>query len=299
MENLRVRRAGFAYRRSYEVFLERYKPLSKKTWPHWDGPAREGVKHILDDCGVVSQDYQFGKTKIFIREPKKVMEVEGRYMRERHALATKIQAKFKAHMGRKAFLEQKAAVNLIARQWRKVAAMRYAERLKAALVVIKNFIIGWRHRHEPLNDKNRKFIQYVKVSWLLQLRACLPRNVLDHSWIQSTPSYLEETSVLLRKLQLRMMVRKYVRGMSRARKTEMDEKLVASQMFRDKKTNYPHSIPQWFQSERLSEGPLAEHRVKSVVDKLLESTPGSRVKYITDGEFICESLNLCHHLACS
>jgi myosin-1 len=179
------------------------------------------------------------------------MEVEGKYTAERHTLATKIQARFKAHMGRKNFLLIKRSVDLIARQWRKVAAKRYAERLKGALVVIKDFIIGWKHRNEPLNNKNAKFIQYVRVSWLLQLRTCLPRNVLDQSWIAATPSYLQETSSLMRKLHLRaVLVRHYVRSMSLKRKEEMDEKLVASQMFRDKKVSQsswlyppPHPIP--------------------------------------------------------
>ena len=33
MENLRVRRAGFAYRRTLPYFVERYKSLCPKTWP--------------------------------------------------------------------------------------------------------------------------------------------------------------------------------------------------------------------------------------------------------------------------
>jgi len=33
MENLRVRRAGYCNRQLYEIFLERYKMLCKKTWP--------------------------------------------------------------------------------------------------------------------------------------------------------------------------------------------------------------------------------------------------------------------------
>jgi len=37
MENLRVRRAGFCYRRPFAVFLERYKSLCPKTWPIWKG----------------------------------------------------------------------------------------------------------------------------------------------------------------------------------------------------------------------------------------------------------------------
>lgn len=46
MENLRVRRAGFAYRRNYEIFLERYKSLSAKTWPSFSGSAKEGVRWV-------------------------------------------------------------------------------------------------------------------------------------------------------------------------------------------------------------------------------------------------------------
>lgn len=40
MENVRVRRAGYAFRQPYESCLERYKMLCKKTWPQWRGPTR-------------------------------------------------------------------------------------------------------------------------------------------------------------------------------------------------------------------------------------------------------------------
>lgn len=40
LENVRVRRAGYAFRQAYEPCLERYKMLCKQTWPHWRGPAR-------------------------------------------------------------------------------------------------------------------------------------------------------------------------------------------------------------------------------------------------------------------
>ncbi|EHB07973.1 Myosin-Ib [Heterocephalus glaber] len=40
LENVRVRRAGYAFRQAYEPCLERYKMLCKQTWPHWKGPAR-------------------------------------------------------------------------------------------------------------------------------------------------------------------------------------------------------------------------------------------------------------------
>ena len=43
MENLRVRRAGFCYRRPFAVFLGRYKSLCPKTWPVWRGQCNGNV----------------------------------------------------------------------------------------------------------------------------------------------------------------------------------------------------------------------------------------------------------------
>jgi len=47
VENVRVRRAGFAYRQEYEKALTRYKMLCPKTWPAWKGRPKDGVKEIL------------------------------------------------------------------------------------------------------------------------------------------------------------------------------------------------------------------------------------------------------------
>lgn len=40
LENVRVRRAGYAYRQRYGPFLERYRLLSRSTWPRWNGEDR-------------------------------------------------------------------------------------------------------------------------------------------------------------------------------------------------------------------------------------------------------------------
>lgn len=40
LENIRVRRAGYAHRQAYKPFLERYRLLSRSTWPHWNGGDR-------------------------------------------------------------------------------------------------------------------------------------------------------------------------------------------------------------------------------------------------------------------
>lgn len=61
MENLRVRRAGFAYRKKYEDFLKRYKCLCPDTWPTYSGNAKEGVMLLIQHLNYKQQEYAIGK----------------------------------------------------------------------------------------------------------------------------------------------------------------------------------------------------------------------------------------------
>ncbi|EPQ09855.1 Myosin-Ih [Myotis brandtii] len=71
MEHLRVRRAGFAYRRKYEHFLQRYKSLCPDTWPHWRGPPAEGVERLIKYIGYKPEEYKLGRfIKGFIHRDK-------------------------------------------------------------------------------------------------------------------------------------------------------------------------------------------------------------------------------------
>lgn len=74
MENVRVKRAGYAFRQVYFQFLYRYKMLAGPTWPRWGGKPQEGVKILLEVQGVPQDEYAFGKTKLFIRNPKTVSQ---------------------------------------------------------------------------------------------------------------------------------------------------------------------------------------------------------------------------------
>lgn len=75
MENVRVKRAGYAFRQVYFQFLYRYKMLAGPTWPRWGGKPQEGVKILLEVQGVPQDEYAFGKTKLFIRNPKTVSQL--------------------------------------------------------------------------------------------------------------------------------------------------------------------------------------------------------------------------------
>lgn len=61
MENLRVRRAGFAYRKLYAQFLDRYKSLCPETWPHYRGSAKEGVQVLVYYLRYEPDEYRMGK----------------------------------------------------------------------------------------------------------------------------------------------------------------------------------------------------------------------------------------------
>uniref|UniRef100_T1JD45 Myosin motor domain-containing protein n=1 Tax=Strigamia maritima TaxID=126957 RepID=T1JD45_STRMM len=67
LENIRVRRAGFAYRQTYDRFLRRYKMISKYTWPNFcGGTDKDGVRILIEQQNF-SDDVVYGNTKIFIR----------------------------------------------------------------------------------------------------------------------------------------------------------------------------------------------------------------------------------------
>ncbi|ORX94706.1 myosin 1 [Basidiobolus meristosporus CBS 931.73] len=101
-ENIRVRRAGFAYRQTFEKFVERFYLLSGKTSYAgeyiWQGDAKTGTERILRDTGIVPEEWQLGVTKAFIRHPETLWALE--HLRERywHNMAIRIQRAFRNYL---------------------------------------------------------------------------------------------------------------------------------------------------------------------------------------------------------
>ncbi|KAK3748937.1 hypothetical protein QZH41_001566 [Actinostola sp. cb2023] len=73
-ENIRVRRAGFAYRRPFNKFLQRYAILTTETWPKWQGEVRQGITHLMNAVNMERDQWQLGKTKVFIKAPESDQE---------------------------------------------------------------------------------------------------------------------------------------------------------------------------------------------------------------------------------
>jgi myosin-1 len=106
LENVRVRRAGFAFRMSYDRFLRQYKMIATSTWPLWSNDAKTGCQTILDELKFeANKDYQMGVTKVFLRNPQSVYQMEELRERRLHELATLIQKVYRSWKVRKFFLE--------------------------------------------------------------------------------------------------------------------------------------------------------------------------------------------------
>ncbi|UYV60905.1 MYO1D [Cordylochernes scorpioides] len=75
VENVQVRRAGFAYRETYSRFLRRYKMTSKYTWPNFVGAERVGCQVVVESHQL-ERDVEYGHTKIFVRSPRTIGQLE-------------------------------------------------------------------------------------------------------------------------------------------------------------------------------------------------------------------------------
>lgn len=62
-------------RRVFSVLLPRYAILTKATWPSWKGEEKQGVLHLLNSVNMDSDQYQLGRTKIFIKAPESVSTI--------------------------------------------------------------------------------------------------------------------------------------------------------------------------------------------------------------------------------
>ncbi|KAK0134622.1 Unconventional myosin-Ih [Merluccius polli] len=256
MEHLRVRRAGFAYRRKYEIFLERYKPLCPDTWPKWKGTPSEGVLCLIKHLGYKPDEYKMGRTKIFIRHPKTLFATEDAFEVCKHELATRIQAKYKGYRAKGDYLKQREAAIKIENCWRGLMARKEREKRTWAVKVIKRFIKGFMMRNQPACSDNTEYLAFVRHNYLTRLKDNLPKNVLDKNSWPTAPPIMQEASKLLQKLYIYHMVQKYVRGITTQRKTQLQFKALTSSIFKGKKENYPFSVCRPFLDTRISEGDI-------------------------------------------
>ncbi|OXA64664.1 Unconventional myosin-Ie [Folsomia candida] len=148
-ENVRVRRAGFAYRRVFQKFLQRYAILCNETWPAWRGQPQEGIERIMAASYIERDQYQLGKTKIFIKAPESLFQLEELRERKFDGYARIIQRAFHKYFDkrqRQRQQEQASAIVFGKKQRRKYSINR----------VFVGDYIGLDHRPELLSLVGRR-----------------------------------------------------------------------------------------------------------------------------------------------
>ncbi|CAJ0940981.1 unnamed protein product [Ranitomeya imitator] len=167
MEHLRVRRAGFAYRRKYETFLQRYKSLCPETWPNWAGSAREGVERLVKHIGYQSNEYKLGRTKLFIRFPRTLFSTVDAFELRKHQLAC----------------------------YHDFAVLAGSSGMQSGTSAPHQTGISMERSDGPQgcqeagmgctsNTENKEFVCMMNYNYLVRLKDHVPKNVLDKTWLQ-------------------------------------------------------------------------------------------------------------------
>eukprot|EP00038_Savillea_parva_P008188 m.175302 g.175302 ORF g.175302 m.175302 type:complete len:1110 (+) comp13968_c0_seq1:47-3376(+) len=255
MENLRVARAGYCYRRPFANFLQRFKSLCPDTWPSWKGDPKDGVRRLTDHLKLPAGECMIGRTKVFIRNPATVTIIEKLFQERKPVLATKITACFRGYRQWKKYVALKKAAVIAQKHARSVLARIEAAQRKKGVVAIRGLINGFIHRKDPMGPTNQAFLALSRSLYFERVRDHLPKSVIDFRWIPDSmvPPYLEETTDLLRKLCYLNLSRKYRLALTPERRAALQLKLEASELFLGRKQSYPHSVAVPFAENRIDD----------------------------------------------
>ncbi|XP_028250044.1 unconventional myosin-Ib isoform X2 [Parambassis ranga] len=338
MENVRVRRAGYAFRQAYEPCLERYKMLCKNTWPHWRGLAREGVEVLMTDLQVPAEEFSYGRSKIFIRNPRTLFFLEERRRQCLQDLATLIQKIYRGWKCRSHFLLLKQSQIVVAAWYRRYAQQKKYQTIKNATTVVQSYTRGWqarkllrelkyqkrckeavttiaaywhgtqarrelrrlkeeaRRKHAvaviwaywqglKVRREYRKFfranagkkiydftIQRIMQKYFLGLKRDMPSmSPIDKNWSTRPYRFLDGAHTELRRIFHLWRCKKYRDQFTEEKKAVYEEKLEASEIFKDKKALYPSSVSQPFKGDYLeiSKNPKYQKLNSTVEEKVL------------------------------
>ncbi|XP_068557626.1 unconventional myosin-Ib isoform X3 [Cebidichthys violaceus] len=338
MENVRVRRAGYAFRQAYEPCLERYKMLCKQTWPHWRGPAREGVEVLMADLQVPTEEFSYGRSKIFIRNPRTLFSLEERRRQCLQDLATLIQKIYRGWKCRCHFLLLKKSQIVVSAWYRRYAQQKKYQKIKSATTVVQSYTRGWqarkllrelkyqkrckeavttiaafwhgtqarrelrrlkeeaRRKHAvaviwaywqglKVRREYRKFfranagkkiynftIQRIIQKYMLGMKSTAPSmSPIDKSWPARPYRFLDGVHTELRRIFHHWRCKKYRSQFTEETKAVYEEKLEASEIFKDKKALYPSSVSQPFKGDYLeiSKNPKYQKLNSAMDEKVL------------------------------
>ncbi|NXB93520.1 MYO1A protein, partial [Vidua chalybeata] len=260
MENVRVRRAGYAFRQLYGPFLQRYKMLNPRTWPRWDGGDREGTEVLLAGLAFPAEELAFGHTKIFIRSPRTLFDLERRRQERVAQLATLIQKMFRGWRCRTQYQLMRKSQILISAWFRGHRQKNRYKQMKRSALILQAYARGWKARRTYrkyfrsnastclANFIYRQLVQRYLVGLAKNLP---PLSVTDRTWPPAPYRFLDDANQELKNIFYHWKCKKYRDQLPASRRAQLQARLCASELFKDKKTLYPKSLQQPFRGEYL------------------------------------------------
>ncbi|XP_058462725.1 unconventional myosin-Ia [Malaya genurostris] len=233
-------RNGHYFNMAHSRFVQRYKLLCQYTWPHYSGSTIEGVTLIIRSVPLPGAEFTIGRKKVFIRSPRTVYELDEFRKVRLNELAVLIQKTYRCYTKRRYFLALRRSSLVIGTFWR---ACR--EREKIRLTEFK------KQAHWAVQVIGRFFVLIKTREFLLTLLLRLPHDNMSpicHIW-PTAPSFLAETSQLLRNIFHRWRCYKYRKSFDQPARNRMREKVTASIIFKDRKISYPRTVAHPFHGD--------------------------------------------------
>eukprot|EP01098_Paradermamoeba_levis_P006270 TRINITY_DN2608_c0_g1_i1.p1 TRINITY_DN2608_c0_g1~~TRINITY_DN2608_c0_g1_i1.p1 ORF type:complete len:597 (-),score=180.54 TRINITY_DN2608_c0_g1_i1:92-1882(-) len=243
VENVRVRRAGFANRQEYKRFLERYKMTTPSTWPRWKGDDRSGVVEIIKYHKIPQEEFRLGKTKVFIKNPQTLFSFEEKRSQILPKIITKIQALWRGYWQCQEYKKTRAAMNIQA-AWRGYTQRAVYIKTMAAVLIQKH----WRgHKHRK-QWKIRKAAMKISLFYFrLMVRRYINHlgttfgNVKADPFLgkkllwPKVPSSLQSSESYLKTIFIYWRARRMVNSLNGDEKIAIKQKFVAYDIFHNNK----------------------------------------------------------------
>ncbi|XP_023661619.2 unconventional myosin-X [Paramormyrops kingsleyae] len=143
LETVKIRRAGFPVRRTFQDFLSRYKMIMKKK--NSSGEEKQMCAGLLATYDSAQKEWQQGKTKVFLKEA-----LEQRLEKEREEVRYKagmvIRAHILSYVARKHFKKVRTNIIIIQKNYRAYFWRRAFLRLRLATLVFQKHRRGQQAR---------------------------------------------------------------------------------------------------------------------------------------------------------
>ncbi|XP_063131160.1 unconventional myosin-IXb isoform X20 [Rattus norvegicus] len=128
LETVRIRRSGYSAKYTFQDFTEQFQVLLPKDVQ----PCREAIAALLEKLQVDRQNYQIGKTKVFLKETER-QALQERLHGEVLRRILLLQSWFRMVLERRHFVQMKHAALTIQACWRSYRVRRTLERTRAAV----------------------------------------------------------------------------------------------------------------------------------------------------------------------